>query len=105
MSNLVHNEVMKLLAKKRLWVIIIIVAVLVSLFTYAQMRAIETQRETLGTEDWRPILQQQIIDTQNRLSSSRVSDEWRQQLEMGLAQQQYYLDQNINPSEPGAQLL
>lgn len=72
------------------------------LFTYAQYKQVETQREKLGTSDWRTILQQQIVDTTNRLSSSRISDEWKKQLQISLQQQQYYLDHDINPAEPGA---
>ncbi len=102
LTKLVHNEMLKLLAKKRLLVIAAIIAVLVALFTYAQLRQVETQRERMGTSDWKTILQQQIIDTQNRLSSSRISEEWKKQLQISLQQQQYYLDHNINPSEPGA---
>jgi ABC-2 type transport system permease protein len=93
---------MKLIAKKRLIVIGIIIAVLVALFTYAQFKQVQTQREKLGTDDWRTILQQQIIDQQNRLGSSRLSDEWRKQIQISLQQNQYYLDHDINPSEPGA---
>jgi len=47
-------------------------------------------------------LQQQIVDTTNRLSSSGLSEEWKKQLQIYLQQQQYYLDHDINPSEPGA---
>lgn len=102
MINLIQNEMMKLLAKKRLLIIGVIVAVLVVLFTYAQYKQAEEQREKLGTGDWRTAVQQQIIDIQNRLSSSRMLDEWREQLQVTVKQQQYYLDHNINPSEPGA---
>ncbi|MFC4798570.1 ABC transporter permease [Neobacillus sp. GCM10023253] len=102
MHKLIQNEMLKLIAKKRLIVIAIIIGVLVMLFTYAQYKQIETQREKLGTSDWRTILQQQIVDTTNRLSSSRISDEWKKQLQISLQQQQYYLEHDINPSEPGA---
>ncbi|MEH7106561.1 ABC transporter permease [Bacillus sp. JJ1764] len=102
MTKLVQNEMMKVIAKKRLVVIALIIGVLVVLFTYAQYKQTETQREKLGTSDWRTILQQQIVDTTNRLSSSRISDEWKKQLQISLQQQQYYLDHDINPSEPGA---
>lgn len=102
MPNLIENEMMKLMAKKRLLVITAIIAMLVLLFTYAQYKQVQTQREKLGTSDWRAIVQQQIIDTQNRLSSSRISAEWKKQLQISLQQQQYYLDHGINPSEPGA---
>ncbi|WP_042356038.1 ABC transporter permease [Bacillus rubiinfantis] len=102
MTNLIQNEMMKLIAKKRLVVIALIIGVLVILFTYAQYKQVQTQREKLGTSDWRTIVQQQIVDTTNRLSSSRISDEWKKQLQISLQQQQYYLDHDINPSEPGA---
>jgi ABC-2 type transport system permease protein len=93
---------MKVIAKKRLLVIAAIIAVLVILFTYAQYKEVQTQREKLGTSDWRTTLQQQIVDTTNRLSSSRISEEWKKQLQITLQQEQYYLDKDINPSEPGA---
>ncbi|MBK5463182.1 ABC transporter permease [Peribacillus sp. TH16] len=102
MNNLIQNEMMKLLAKKRLVIIGIIVGVLVLMFTYAQYKQVKEQQEKLGTDDWRAALQQQIIDTQNRLGSNRMLDEWREQLQVSLKQQQYYLDHDINPSEPGA---
>ncbi|MDP4084359.1 MAG: ABC transporter permease [Bacillota bacterium] len=102
MNKLVQNEMMKLMAKKRLLVIAAIIGVLVILFTYAQYKQVQTQQEKLGTSDWRTILQQQIIDTTNRLTSSRISEEWKKQLQTTLQQEQYYLDHNINPSEPGA---
>jgi ABC-2 type transport system permease protein len=102
LTKLIENEMMKLIAKKRLVVIALIIGVLVILFTYAQYKTVQTQREKLGTSDWRTILQQQIIDTQNRLSSSRMSAEWKKQLQISLQQEQYYLNHNINPSEPGA---
>lgn len=102
MINLVENEMMKLIAKKRLIVIALIIAVLVILFTYAQYKMVQTQQQKLGTKDWRTIVQQQIIDAQNRLSSSRMSPEWIKDLQISIQQQQYYLDHNINPTEPGA---
>jgi len=102
LNKLIQNEMMKLIAKKRLVVIALIIGVLVMLFTYAQYKQVQTQREKLGTSDWRTILQQQIVDTTNRLSSSRISDEWKKQLQISLQQQQYYLDHDINPAEPGA---
>jgi ABC-2 type transport system permease protein len=100
--NLVYNEMMKIVRKKRLLIIIAIIAVLVALFTYAQLKRVQTLQEQLGTTDWRSQLQQQIIDTQNRLNSSGLSEEWRKFLQIRLQQQQYYLDHDINPSAPGA---
>ncbi|GMB09606.1 ABC transporter permease [Thermolongibacillus altinsuensis] len=102
MINLIHNEMIKIVRKKRLLIIAAIIAVLVALFTYAQLKRVQSIQERLGTTDWRSQLQQQIIDTQNRLNSSGISEEWRKFLQIRLRQQQYYLDHNINPSAPGA---
>jgi ABC-2 type transport system permease protein len=100
--NLVHNEMMKVMRKKRLFIILAIIAVLVALFTYAQMKEVKSLQEQLGTNDWRAQLQQEIINTQNRLNSTGMSEEWRKYLKIRLSQQQYYLDHNVNPTAPGA---
>jgi ABC-2 type transport system permease protein len=100
--NLVHNELIKLVRKKRLYVILTIVAVLVALFTYAQMKEVNSLQERLGTTDWRSQLQQDIVNTQNRLNSSSISDEFRKYLQIQVSQQQYYLEHDVDPSAPGA---
>jgi ABC-2 type transport system permease protein len=100
--NLVHNELIKLVRKKRLYVIIAIVVVLVALFTYAQMKEIKSLQERLGTTDWRTQLQQDIVNTQNRLNSSSVSDDFRKFLQIRVSQQEYYLEHDVNPNAPGA---
>ncbi|PLT31417.1 ABC transporter permease [Peribacillus deserti] len=102
MNNLIQNEMLKLLARKRLIVVGGILAILVVLFTYAQYQTVQTQLKKLGTTDWRTTLQQQIIDTQNRLANSRIPDDFKKELEVRVKQQQYYLDNDINPAEPGA---
>ena len=50
-------------------------------------------------------MQQQIVDSQNRLNNSRLPEEWRDWLKVRVEQQQYYLDHNINPMAPGAPTL
>lgn len=102
MAGLVRNEVMKIASKKRLPVVILILIILVSMFTYAQYREIQEEIEKQGTLDWRVDLQQEIVDRQNRLASSGIQDEFRQFLEFDLKQKQYYLDNDINPNYPGA---
>lgn len=102
MINLVHNELIKIVRKKRLYVILTIVAVLVALFTYAQMKEVKSLQERLGTTDWRSQLQQDIVNTQNRLNSSSITDEFREFLQIRVSQQQYYLEHDVDPSAPGA---
>ncbi|MFD3446775.1 ABC transporter permease [Microbacteriaceae bacterium 4G12] len=100
--NLIYNEAEKIYRKKRILVIMLILAILIPIFVYAQYREVQTTIKRLGTSDWKVGLQQQIIDTQNRLSNSRLPEDWRKWLKVRIAQQQYYLDHNINPNAPGA---
>ena len=102
MYHLVMNEIIKLMRKKRLMVVFLILLVLVPIFTYAQLRVTLQTQKQLGTTDWKVALRQQINDTTNRLSSSRIPDEWKQWMKVRVQQQQYYLDHNINPTAPNA---
>lgn len=102
MINLVQNEMLKIIRKKRLIVIGLIIAVLTILFTYAQMKEIQSLEKRLGTGDWRTQLQTRIVDIQNRLNSSSMPEERKRYLRIFVDQQQYYLDHNINPNAPGA---
>ncbi|GKU81644.1 ABC transporter permease [Niallia sp. NCCP-28] len=102
MNNLVYNEMLKLVKSKRIIVVTLIIAVMISMFTYAQYREMENVKKRLGDTDWRTTLQQSIIDMQNRIGSSGISEEWRNQLKVRIDQSQYYLDHDINPQDPGA---
>ncbi|PKG25399.1 ABC transporter permease subunit [Niallia nealsonii] len=102
MNNLVYNEMLKLVKSKRIVVVTLIIAVMISMFTYAQYREMENVKKRLGDTDWRTTLQQSIIDMQNRIGSSGISEEWRNQLKVRIDQSQYYLDHDINPQDPGA---
>lgn len=100
--SLVYNECEKIYRKKRLAVILLILATLIPIFVYAQAVDYKAVMKRLGTNDWKVLLQQQIIDTQNRLNSSRMPNEYKKVLKVRMQQQQYYLEHNINPNEPGA---
>lgn len=92
----------KMVRKKRIQLITIILAVLIPIFVYAQLQQTQEVIERLGTDDWRVALQQRIMDGQNRLNSTGIPEEWKSWLKVQVDQQQYYLDQNINPTFPGA---
>jgi ABC-2 type transport system permease protein len=100
MYGLVMNETIKLLQKKRLWVVVLILLVLVPIFTYAQLRATLNNQKQLGTTDWRVAVRQNINDTTNRLSSTRIPEEWKKWMRIRVQQQQYYLDHDIDPTSP-----
>lgn len=102
MNNLVYNEMVKLSGKRKLLVVTLIIGILISLFTYAQYRQAEEHRARFGAVDWRQALELRIANWENRLNSSRTSEEDKAQLRLRIAQQQYFLDADVNPAEPGA---
>lgn len=99
---LVQNETLKMLKKKRFLVVILIMAVLIPIFTYAQMKVAESARKQFGTTDWHVTTQTHITDATNRLSSNRVPEEWKRYLRVEIKKLQYALDKNIDPQSPNA---
>jgi ABC-2 type transport system permease protein len=100
--NLVYNELVKLFGKRRLLVVGLIIGILITVFTYAQYSQAEDMRKRFGQIDWRTQLEQRIIGWENRMNSARTTEEQRKELEIRIAQQRYYLEHDVNPSEPGA---
>jgi ABC-2 type transport system permease protein len=97
---LVKNETIKMIKKKRFYVILLVLIVLVPMFAYAQLRQAEDKREKFGT-DWRREVQQAITDNQNSLGSDRVPEEWKKYRQIYIQQMKYYLEHDVNPKEPG----
>lgn len=100
LTALVQNETLKMIKKKRFLVVVLILLVLIPVFTYAQMKVAENNRENF--KDWRHTLQQQITDNENSLASDRVPEEWKKYRQIMVQQWQYYLDHNVDPSSPNA---
>lgn len=96
---LIQNETIKVLRKNRFYVILLILIIIIPVFTYAQMKTVENNREKFN-QDWRLELQQRITDIQNSLGSDRVPEEWKKYRRIVLQQLQYNLDHDINPSDP-----
>lgn len=102
MSNilpLIQNETIKIVKKKRFYVILLVLLVLVPMFTYAQMKSAERSQGKFNG-DWRLELQQRITDNENSLGSDRVPEEYKQYRKIFIQQMQYYLKHDVNPNEP-----
>lgn len=99
MLALIRNETLKVLKKKRFYVILLILIVLIPVFTYAQMKTAQNSREKFD-QDWRREMTQQVADYQNSLSSDRIPEEWKTYRKIIVQQLQYYLDHDVNPNEP-----
>lgn len=102
MGSLIWNEAEKIYRKRRVTVLVLLLLILIPIFVYGQFKQVKMIVDRLGTEDWRIAMQKQIVDTQNRLNSTRIPDEWRNSLKVQIQMQQYYLDHDINPNSPGA---
>jgi len=100
MYPLVKNETLKILKKKRFLVIVLVLAILIPVFTYAQMTSSKEAAKQFGTKDWRVVVQQQIYDYTNRLGSARVPEEWKRWLSVQVQQLQFYLDHDVDPRAP-----
>lgn len=97
---LVQNETIKIWKKRRFLVILLILAALIPMFTYAQMKVAQNNLKQFGSQDWRLETQQQINDYTNRLASNRVPEEWKKYMRIQVRVLQYYLDNNVNPKAP-----
>ncbi|RUT36008.1 ABC transporter permease [Paenibacillus zeisoli] len=97
---LIKNETIKMMKKKRFYVVILVLIVLVPIFVYAQMKIAETNREKFNS-DWRLAVRQAITDNQNSLQSARVPEEWKKYRIIYIQQMKYYLEHDVNPQEPG----
>ena len=95
---LIQNETLKIWKKKRFYVVILVLLVLIPIFTYAQVKIAETNKKNF--KDWRNQLVQQINDYQNTLSSERIPEEWKRYRKIAVQQLQYYLDHDVNPNSP-----
>jgi len=95
---LVQNEVLKILRKKRFYVVLLILALLVPLFVYAQMRQVQSFVRQSGTTDWRVEVQQRIADYQRALTSARIPEEWKKWRRIQIQKLEYYLEHDVNPN-------
>jgi len=107
--NLIENEVIKMISKKRLLFVLAILIVLISVFAYGQNRTLERTKAQLAqrmgitaTDDWRKLADQQLIEMKNRLDSPYMDEKRKSSLQVRKEQLQYDLDNNINPLEQSA---
>lgn len=105
--KLIENEILKMLCKKKLLLISSILLVLISLFAYGEKHSYKNTinrftKVTGQTQnyDWKPLVNQQIIDLKSRLNSPYIRDNNKTSTSIQIEQLQYYLDHNINPITP-----
>jgi len=97
---LVKNECIKLVKKRRLLVVLLILAAIIPMFTYAQMKVTQNNQKQFGTTDWRAEQRQKIVDYTRSIGSNRMPEEWKQWRRVEVKLAQYYLDKDVNPASP-----
>lgn len=109
MLVLVKNEVNKILSRRKMLLITVIMLILVSLFAYGQNyqykntlnKYLKTTIES-GDIEWQALQMQQIQDLKNRLNRPDTPESSKASINIQIQQNQYYLDNNINPITPSA---
>ena len=109
MYNLVKNEVIKIVYKKRVFIIFGILLILVILFAYGQYYTLNKNKEQLEkrigisqTYDWKMLAGQQIINQKNRQESAYVTENEKASINVRISQLQYAIDNNTNPIDTNA---
>jgi len=97
-GNLVQNETLKVLRRKRFAVVIGILIAILAVISYAQYRQMRFHEH----RNWRADVQQRIAAMQNRLRSGRLGDVWVRSMRAEMNRLQFYLDHDIDPEEATA---
>ncbi|MFD2672982.1 ABC transporter permease [Marinicrinis sediminis] len=97
---LVRNEVLKIWKKKRFFVILAILLVLIPIFTYAQFKVATNLQDQIGSDDWKIQLQEKVNDYTDRINSPRMLPEWKEYLKVQIQIMQYHIDSDVNPESP-----
>jgi len=106
---LVKNEVNKILSRRKMILISVIILILASLFAYGQShqykntlnKYLKTTTES-GDVPWQSLQKQQIQDLKNRLNRPDTPEASKVSINIQIQQNQYYLDNNINPITPSS---
>ncbi len=101
MLNLIENESLKLLRRRRFLIVVAILFVIMTLVSYSQYRQLRQGRN----ENWRAELQERIARYENRLRRGRMNESWSRSMRAEMRRLQFYLDRGINPEAPTAPLV
>jgi ABC-2 type transport system permease protein len=101
MLNLIENETLKLLRRRRFLIVVAILFVIMTLVSYSQYRQLRQSRN----ENWRAELQERIARYENRLRRGRMNETWARSMRAEMRRLQFYLDRGINPEAPTAPLV
>jgi len=97
MINLIRNETLKILRRKRFAIVIGILVAILAVISYAQYRQLKNRPD----RNWRADLQQRIATGQNFLRRNGGGP-WAKSMRAEITRLQFYLDHDIEPNKPTA---
>jgi ABC-2 type transport system permease protein len=101
MLDLIQNETLKVLRRKRFFVVVAILFSILALITYGQYRTLQRRQN----RNWRAEIQQRIANYQNALRrGGRIAPTWVNTMKVEINRLQFYLDHDIEPDKPTAPL-
>src|SRR5438128_4575582 len=98
MLNLIENETLKVLRRKRFTVVVAILFAIIAIVTYSQHERLLRERN----RNWRAEIQQRIANYENALRRGRMNETWSRSLRAEVSRLQFYLDHDIEPDKPTA---
>src|SRR5260221_11534782 len=93
--DLVRNETLKILRRRRFAVVVAILAAILSLISYAQYKRLSE----MHNRNWRAEMQQRVAGLQNALRRGR-NEGWTRWARSETARLQFYMDHDIEPDKP-----
>jgi ABC-2 type transport system permease protein len=101
MINLIENETLKILRRKRFAVVVGILFAILAVVTYSQHERLLRERN----RNWRAEIQQRIANYQNALRRGRMNETFSRSLRAEVSRLQFYLDHDIEPDKPTAPIM
>ncbi|MCC5894100.1 MAG: ABC transporter permease [Alkalibacterium sp.] len=108
MIALTQNEVLKIFFKKKIPLIIALLVIFISLFSYGQKYAYDRNIQQFEAEsggvafDWRALTTQRLDDLRERSSNEFIPENVRASFDREIEQLTYFIDNDINPVTPTA---
>ncbi|GEL07766.1 ABC transporter permease [Salisediminibacterium halotolerans] len=103
MINLIYNEWIKLVRKKRFYVVGLIVILFIGMFAYAQLVQERNAEERFGSDvAWEEQLEEEIGSLESRLEDTEMPEGFAENFAAQIEQQRVYLEEGVNPNETGA---
>jgi ABC-2 type transport system permease protein len=96
MIALIRNETLKLIRRKRFYIVAGILAAIIGVVSYGQYRHLKNQPH----RNWRAEIQQRLANYNNNLRRSPADAPWARSVRAEIRRLQFYIDHDIDPNQP-----